>query len=124
MKLLSGYAWPGNVRELENTVEYAVNMAPGDEILVTNLPPRIQKALAAQSGGTSLDSIQALGLSDLSNFAAEGRTLKAQTDAIHREIIASCLAKTGETLEGKRKAADLLGISESTLYRRLRELGM
>jgi transcriptional regulator with PAS, ATPase and Fis domain len=127
MKLLTGYSWPGNVRELENTVEYAVNMAPGDEILVANLPPRIQNALATQHDGTSLTSTegaQVLGVSGLSNFAVEGRTLKDQTDAIHREIIASCLAKTGETLEGKRKAADQLGISESTLYRRLRELGM
>ena len=59
-----------------------------------------------------------------SNLSVEGKTLREQTDAIHRKIIATCLAETGETLEGKRKAADILGISESTLYRRLRELGM
>jgi len=119
MKMLSTYEWPGNVRELENAVEYAVNMAPGEEILVTNLPPRIQKALAAQggevSGGNAWDSIP---------LEPGDKTLKAQTDAIHRKIIATCLAETGETLEGKRKAADILGISESTLYRRLRELGI
>jgi transcriptional regulator with PAS, ATPase and Fis domain len=115
MKMLSTYEWPGNVRELENAVEYAVNMAPGEEILVSNLPPRIQKALATQGGEASYN---------LPNLSAEGKTLREQTDAVHRKIIANCLAETGETLEGKRKAADLLGISESTLYRRLRELGM
>jgi transcriptional regulator with PAS, ATPase and Fis domain len=115
MKLLSDYEWPGNVRELENAVEYAVNMAPGEEILVTNLPPRIQKALAASGGETGFD---------FASTPSEGKSLKAQTDAVHRKIIATCLAETGETLEGKRRAADQLGISESTLYRRLRELGM
>lgn len=115
MKLLSGYDWPGNVRELENAVEYAVNMAPGEQILVTNLPPRIQKALMLQ--GVENDF-------DFASSSTEEKTLKWQTDAMHRKIIASCLAETGETLEGKRKAADRLGISESTLYRRLRELGM
>ena len=58
MKLLSGYDWPGNVRELENAVEYAVNMAPGEEILVTNLPPRIQKALAVQGVEANFDVFQ------------------------------------------------------------------
>ena len=115
MKLLSDYDWPGNVRELENAVEYAVNMAPGEEILVTNLPPRIQKALAESGGETDFD---------FASVPSEGKSLKAQTDAIHRKIISACLAETGDTLEGKRKAADQLGISESTLYRRLRELGM
>jgi len=115
MKLLSEYEWPGNVRELENAVEYAVNMAPGEEILVTNLPPRIQKVLAAQGTEAGID---------FASLSTKGKTLKAQTDTIHRKIIAACLEETGETLEGKRKAADLLGISESTLYRRLRELGM
>jgi len=115
MKMLSSYEWPGNVRELENAVEYAVNMAPGEEILVTNLPPRIQKALAVQGNEATFD---------FANQSAEGKTLREQTDTVHRKIIASCLTETGETLEGKRKAADILGISESTLYRRLRELGM
>ena len=118
MKLLSDYDWPGNVRELENAVEYAVNMAPGEEIQVSNLPPRIQKALATQVDEAGLD------FAVPSNLADGGKTLKAQTDSVHRKIIAACLAETGESLEGKRKTADLLGISESTLYRRLRELGM
>ena len=115
MDLLAEYQWPGNVRELENVVEYAVNMAQGPEIQLGNLPPRIQKALASQGVETGLDS---------SILLSKGKSLKEQTDAIHRNIISSCLQETGETLEGKRKAAELLGISESTLYRRLRELGM
>lgn len=121
MEMLSGYDWPGNVRELENVVEYGVNMAQGGEILASNLPPRIQKALEIKKSGLDVESNADVGI----GFGQTGgKTLKAQTDAVHRKIIAACLAQTGETLEGKRKAAEMLGISESTLYRRLRELGM
>ena len=41
-----------------------------------------------------------------------------------RTIINNCLDITGCSLEGKRKAADILEISESTLYRKLRILGI
>ena len=52
---------------------------------------------------------------------------QARTDQLacaEREIIAECLSRTGHSLEGKRKAAEILGISESTLYRRLRALDL
>jgi transcriptional regulator of acetoin/glycerol metabolism len=35
---LMGHAWPGNVRELENTLEYAVAMAPGRRIRPQDFP--------------------------------------------------------------------------------------
>jgi transcriptional regulator with PAS, ATPase and Fis domain len=125
MQMLSGYDWPGNVRELENAVEYAVNMAQGGEIMVANLPPRIQKALEIKKSEQDLESTSDICSVDTwGSDESVGKTLKAQTDAIHRKAIAACLAETGESLEGKRKAAEMLGISESTLYRRIRELGL
>jgi transcriptional regulator with PAS, ATPase and Fis domain len=125
MEMLTGYDWPGNVRELENAVEYAVNMAQGGEILVSNLPPRIQKALEnKKSGPDGFSGSEQDLVSFINPGGMAGKTLKAQTDFIQRKIISACLTETGDTLEGKRKAAELLGISESTLYRRLRELGI
>ncbi|MGI6257805.1 MAG: sigma-54-dependent Fis family transcriptional regulator [Anaerovoracaceae bacterium] len=103
--LFLAYHWPGNIRELENTVEYAVNMAKGDRITVEDLPPRILTGREFSSEAT-------------------GSTLREQTDAAQKSIIASCLSQTGTSLEGKRLAAQILGISESTLYRKLRELNM
>ena len=56
--------------------------------------------------------------------SARGGLLKDQLACAEREIIAECLSRTGHSLEGKRKAAEILGISESTLYRRLRALDL
>jgi len=112
--LLTGYPWPGNVRELENAVEYGVNMASGSEIMVQNLPPRIQNR---GEGGDGRGYAENPGKPNV-------HTLKRYTDDAHRAAILACLENTGFSLEGKRKAAALLGISESTLYRRLRELGI
>ncbi len=98
------YKWPGNVRELENVVEYAVNMETGPEIHFDNLPEKITKRLEETS------------FSEL-NF-------KEKLDGFQRQLITECLDKTGRTTEGKALAAQTLGISESTLYRRLRELGI
>ena len=50
--------------------------------------------------------------------------LKEQISQAERAIIERTLQETGDSLIGKRKAAENLGISESTLYRRLRALGM
>ncbi|MEG0392640.1 MAG: helix-turn-helix domain-containing protein, partial [Anaerovoracaceae bacterium] len=58
------------------------------------------------------------------SFSKLNGTLKEQTDMAQRSIIDHCLRQTGKTLEGKRAAAKLLGISESTLYRKMRELEM
>lgn len=101
LRLLLDYEWPGNVRELENTVEYAVNMETGSLIAMESLPPRLRR------GKKAVESFF---------------TLREQVDAFEKEIIERCLQETGFSVEGKIKAAKLLGISESTLYRRIREL--
>jgi transcriptional regulator with PAS, ATPase and Fis domain len=102
MKALLRYDWPGNVRELENVVEYAVNMENGPRIKLENLPDKIQKVRMENKNRSMV--------------------LKENVDAYQRQLIQDCLTETGYSLEGKIRAARLLGISESTLYRRLREL--
>jgi PAS domain S-box-containing protein len=103
LQALISYAWPGNVRELENVVEYAVNMETGKEILQENLPDKILKRQR-----------------NLSNRAG----LKEKVDDYQRMLIEECLNETGRSTEDKIIAAKRLGISESTLYRRIRELGI
>lgn len=106
MKLLKAYNWPGNVRELENIMEYAVNMSDKDDIDISALPPKL---LNTEAGGI---------------LSSGAKTFKELTDEAHKKILRECLEKTGYTLKGKRQAAQILDISESTLYRRLRELGI
>lgn len=103
LQALIGYGWPGNVRELENVVEYAVNMETGDEILPENLPDKILKRhrnISLKAG------------------------LKEKLDEYQRTLIEECLDETGRSTEDKIIAAKKLGISESTLYRRIHELGI
>jgi len=104
MQALLRYNWPGNVRELENVVEYAVNMENGSRISAINLPDKILRSGAAARG--------------------TGDNLREKMDLYQRQLIEECLRETGHSLEGKQQAARILGISESTLYRRIRELGI
>ncbi len=101
LDVMMNYSWPGNIRELENILEYAVNMETEENIQIENLPDKIRNR--------KLSTIR-LG------------TLKSHTDEFQRQLIMNCLEETGFNLEGKQMAAENLGISESTLYRKIREL--
>ncbi|MDZ4131786.1 MAG: sigma 54-interacting transcriptional regulator [Dethiobacteria bacterium] len=104
LDLLKKYNWPGNVRELENALEYAVSFEKGNRISLDSIQPRILQAAQSVSESTT--------------------SLKSSIDAVGKEAIYRQLAETGYTTAGKRLAAQNLGISESTLYRRIKELGI
>ncbi len=99
-KLLMGYSWPGNVRELENVVEYAVNMEMSSYVQPQNLPEKLQ--------GYAKDYLS--------------QTLKDQTDRFQKKLFIDYLETYGRSLDDKLKIAEILEISSSTFYRRLREL--
>jgi len=99
------YEYPGNVRELENIVERAVVLAEGDEITAADLPPHVREP-----------GIPLLGKGAAFPYS-EGLTL-AQLEAEH---IGRVLVHTaGNTT----KAAKSLGISRSTLWRKMKEYGL
>jgi len=95
LALLADYRWPGNVRELENAIERAVNLASGDIITEADLPAAVTLAPEA----TAPAPMRALGL-DRAELV----------DALNR------------CHWNHRRAAESLGISRTTLWRRLREL--
>ena len=87
------YPWPGNVRELRNVIEHAFAMGEGAEITVADLPPELQ--------GPSMSN-----------------TVCAPVQG-ERERIVEALRRHG----GRKGAtAEWLGMSRSTLWRRMREL--
>jgi len=95
------YDWPGNVRELENALEHAVILAHGAEIPVSALPERITARRAEP-------------------LVAE-RTFENPTlDAVERAYILWVLQNEGGN---KSRAAQVLGIDPSTLYRKLSRYG-
>lgn len=88
------YSWPGNVRELQNTIEYAMNLCPGNVLDVEQLPAKIKRSEEKNKSPYNLE-------------------------AREREIILTCLREFGTTVEDKEKAAHALGIGIATLYRKL-----
>ncbi|MBS4026715.1 MAG: sigma 54-interacting transcriptional regulator [Clostridia bacterium] len=97
LDVLESYHWPGNVRELENVLERAVNMAEeGMKISAREIYlPQIQPS-------EKEDVIQSL--EDWENI-----------------MIKKALIKFGTSFEGKRKAAETLKISVTTLYNKIKK---
>ena len=89
--------WPGNVRELENAIERAMILTDGDRIAASALPVSLQRPAKGGSAETPLN-------------------LRAMLDECEAEHLAAVLALTGDD---KVKAAEMLGISVSSLYRKL-----
>lgn len=89
------YSWPGNVRELQNAIEYAINMEASNYITVDNLPVQFQGLTFAKTAST-------LGSLEL-------------------DKIKMALDQFGWSEEGKAKAAQYLGISRSTIYRKIKK---
>jgi two-component system response regulator FlrC len=103
---LAAYDWPGNVRELENAIQRSLILAPTDEI----------KAESLLLTGSAVIS-ETLLPSVASAVAASGSTsAPANIRDLERQHILDTLAKVGGS---RKKAIELLGISERTLRYKL-----
>lgn len=100
MKELMSYEWPGNIRELENTIEYAVNMSEENVIDKRHLPRKIIHAQFDQT----LDLVGAI----------------VPLETLEKEAIQNALSFYGGGKSAAVKAAEALGISKATLYRKLK----
>ena len=96
LEVLQGYAWPGNIRELRNTVERAMILADGEILGVEHLPPDMTPG-GQEAAGLRLQ----LGLA---------------LDQVEKDYILASLQRNGGN---KARTAELLGISEKTLYNKL-----
>ncbi len=112
-EFLEGFSWPGNVRELENTIRFLASIADEGMITPEYLPP-----IFLQQNGTKLP------IKNSSVITQENSSLKKVKALNEREYILSILAQFEKTVSGKRLAAKQLGISLSTLYARIRDLGL
>ncbi len=102
---INEYDWPGNIRQLQNAMIYAVNTAQGDEIQPDNLPNYI----LLDSGPFKMNPIVD-GDDDSSEM------LKIEN--IEKAAIKTALLRTNNNAPA---AAEILGISRSTLYRKLKD---
>jgi len=101
IELMQRYSWPGNVRELRNTIERVVILHQNHRVAVTNLP--------------------AFGESEPPASSYRFPSFKEASDAYHREFIQR---KLDEADGNVSRAAELMGIDRSHLYRRMRALGI
>lgn len=115
VNLFKRYHWPGNLRELRNTVERCVNILPEgvDTLDVGVLPADLCRMFSAPaaSGGRSAGAAGGLPL--------EGGDLPSYREYEAERVKLLMLQHRGN----KSVVAKELGISRSTLYKRLRELG-
>jgi DNA-binding NtrC family response regulator len=101
MKILLAQPWKGNVRELDNAIEHAMIVGDGEWVAAADLPRGVQR--------------------DLMPEATVGDDLRDGLRAYERVHIETVLRKTNGD---KRAAADRLGLSLSSLYRKIDELGI
>ena len=117
LEALQTYSWPGNVRQLKNCLERAVILSNNGRITVSELPPEVARPTAfipviqtpAQPGAAP----------DYATAAANASP--ASLRDVERQQILAALEQTGWH---RGKTAEILGISSSTLYRRLRDYNL
>jgi transcriptional regulator with GAF, ATPase, and Fis domain len=101
LRAILAYPWPGNVRELENALEYAVTVARGQTLQPEDLPPEVVGAPPVPGAAPI----------PLPHVAADGERdrILARLEAAHWRIA---------------QAAESLQMSRTTLWRKMRELGL
>ena len=95
MKSLKIYSWPGNVRELKNIIERSMIVSTG-KTLVVQLPKKVSPVKA---------------------------TSRNLDDMMRREIL-TVLEETRWRVAGTNGAAEILGLNKSTLYSKMKKLGI
>jgi two-component system, NtrC family, response regulator HydG len=103
---LGAYAWPGNVRQLRNVIESMVVVDCDETLDVDDLPVELEPVTTAEQAAAEG---QPMGLASL-----VGKPL----EEIERLFIGETLKLTGGNRE---QAAEMLGIGERTLYRKIKE---
>lgn len=92
------YDWPGNIREMENLIERLVITSDDDIITIENLPDHL------------------LGVEELPRT----KSLKDTLEQVERKIIRDAIKKYKTT----RKAAEALGVSQSTIVKKMKRLNI
>jgi DNA-binding NtrC family response regulator len=104
LSALQRYNWPGNVRELQNVVERAVLLGKGEKVVLDDLPTPIA---AGQTASLSI--------------GGNNNGLKDALSAPERAIILDMLQSNNWN---RNQTAEALGINRTTLYKKMKKLGL
>jgi DNA-binding NtrC family response regulator len=132
MALLTRYSWPGNIRQLENTIYRAVVLAEGDELTVAEFPqiaarvdgfdvriPAAPALAAAPAPQREIIRIEVRDPNAMRPLDDSGNVRKLEE--MEAEMIRFALTYyRGQMSEMARR----LGIGRSTLYRKMKDIGL
>jgi transcriptional regulator with PAS, ATPase and Fis domain len=104
-KVLETFAWPGNIRQLENVIQQAVLVSTGPELRLPHMPLAVQEYASPSADRPRI----VLG------------TLTQGCEARERSVIERAIVSSDYS---RARAADALGISRVTLYKKMRKYGL
>jgi DNA-binding NtrC family response regulator len=132
LEMLKAYTWPGNVRQLENTIFRAIVLCESDQLSVPDFPqiasivegydveipaaPPAAVVVSTQTSPGQVSDGSALGIP----IVTEGGHIRTLEEVEGEMIRLALLRYRGQMSEVARK----LGIGRSTLYRKMRDLGL
>jgi transcriptional regulator with PAS, ATPase and Fis domain len=108
LRALEAFPWPGNIRQLENVVQQAVLTSAGNELKLHHLAPLVHARADVPTAPVAVPG----GL---------GGTLKQSRESTERANILRALEKAGQS---RTRAAQLLGVSRVTLYKKMKKYGL
>ena len=112
LRIMMRYEWPGNVRELENAVEHGCTFSTCGTVALGDLPTQLQQMGLATLRASATAAKEG---------AANGKIRVTPIAELERQAILDAI----RLLDGdKLKAAKLLGIGKTTLYRKLKGYGI
>jgi transcriptional regulator with GAF, ATPase, and Fis domain len=138
-RALLTYPWPGNVRELQNALEYAITVCEGQTIHVADLPREVAMILTSEENGRTDVSEEMEAWGELPRVPWMGQTpgtsvnepntgpaaeAPASAPVVEPHEVRRIRAALEQAHYRKGAAADLLGFSRTTLWRKMREYGL
>jgi DNA-binding NtrC family response regulator len=109
LRVLEAFPWPGNIRQLENVIQQAILASSGNELKTPHLSPLVRTSQA--DAPTAVMPV----------LTGYGGTLKESRAAMERANILRALERAGQS---RTRAAQLLGISRVTLYKKMDRYGL
>jgi DNA-binding NtrC family response regulator len=125
MAVLKAYRWPGNVRELLNAIERACALCDNGTVAIKDLPERLLECVAgtandkpsAAPAPAPLAAPVADQVASAMQFMKNDKPLELK-DFVHQQEV-TYIEQAIQAAGSKEKAAEMLGISMATLYRKL-----
>jgi two-component system nitrogen regulation response regulator GlnG len=121
LQILLGYDWPGNVRELQSAIKFAMLHATGEVLTPDWLPEACRSAVGHGPSGVSTGMVDVANLTRQLLEGGQPDIYRLVSAAVDRTLLEEVLRHVkGNQLQ----AAELLGISRTTLRGKLRALGL